>query len=402
MSHHFLPSIKKGVNYCSFCGCLEYKNIPSKKICSHRIHNNMLNLDPLIVKYRPISLNLDISLRAHENYLKFRQKGLSKIYSLSNDFNLGKFITFKAIGIMDNIYLNNENISLENIEIISSVSILLSLEFNECCSNKNIIKINRTVQNNFNNSSNDSYIYINKAKCLTQYLIKFVKNLMYWQIFCLEKTKYNLSKYTAFDYINLFFSLGIIFTNEYIDLDSIFNSCINILELITNHYNIFKHSQYIVAMSVIYIHFGGKRFFDKKIFKYIYGVNFDKEKYKACVLDINNVLNNINYFSHNELFLLNSYEIKEDNVNSNINKLLNLLKNNSINNYNNHKKRVEFEYYYFIQLLMNYFHLKLFNSFNSIYINNDNKNFISSFIFSNNKYNSVSNIITSNILSNYK
>ena len=118
MSHYFLQSTKQGVSYCSFCGCLKYKNTPSKNIFSIDNNYNILNIDPLIVKYKPISLNLDTSLIAHENYLKFRQRGLTKIYSLSNNFNLGKNIIFKAIGAMDEIYLNNENVPLENIEII--------------------------------------------------------------------------------------------------------------------------------------------------------------------------------------------------------------------------------------------------------------------------------------------
>lgn len=189
MSHYFLQSTKQDVSYCSFCGCLKYKNTPSKNIFSIDNNYNILNIDPLIVKYKPISLNLDTSLIAHENYLKFRQRGLTKIYSLSNNFNLGKNIIFKAIGAMDEIYLNNENIPLENIEIISSICVLLSVQFNDCCSKENKIKLERINQRNCNKNQNinDSYIYVNNVKCLNQYLIKSVKNLMYWETFCLKK-----------------------------------------------------------------------------------------------------------------------------------------------------------------------------------------------------------------------
>ena len=88
-----------------------------------------MNLDPLVIKYKPISLNIDFSLTSHINYIKFRQKGLSKIYFISNNFNIEKMIQYKAIGFMDQIFLNNNEISIENIETIASVCLLLSLEF---------------------------------------------------------------------------------------------------------------------------------------------------------------------------------------------------------------------------------------------------------------------------------
>ena len=63
MIHKFLPSIKKDVNYCLYCGCLSYKNIPSKiKMPQNYFHNNIMNLDPLVTRYKPISLNIDFSL----------------------------------------------------------------------------------------------------------------------------------------------------------------------------------------------------------------------------------------------------------------------------------------------------------------------------------------------------
>jgi hypothetical protein len=157
----------------------------------------------------------------------------------------------------------------------------------------------------------------------------------------LKKINYNLSKYTSFDYIKLFFSLGIIFTNENIDINNIFCSCINILEIITNHYNICKYNQYVIAMSIIYIKFNNSNYFDKKIFKYIYGVNFYKEKYKTCINYINNVLKHINFLNYYESFLLNSYEINNNDLYNNINKLLNFVTNKNIIDYNN-KKGKEF------------------------------------------------------------
>lgn len=364
MSHHFLPSIKKGVSYCTVCGCLSYKNILSKNIFSHSNNPNKFNIDPLIVKYNPISLNLDISLKSHETYLKFRQKGISKIYFLSNKFELGEYIISKSIGLMDQIYLKYEDISIENIERISSICVLLSVEFNDCCSKSNNIKINRTNQKNNNDSNeNNSYIYVNKFQYLNHYLIKEIKNLMYWQIFCLKKINYNLNKYSAFDYINLFFSLGIVFTNDYIDIHSMYLSCVNILKIIQNNFIICKYNQYIIAMSIIYIKFNNSNFFDKNIFKFIYGVNFDKMKYRICINDINNVLNNLFNFNYSESILLNNYTINNNNISPYFYNLFMSIKDGTIINYNNDIKNYKYSLVnYDVQSLLNNSYMKLDNN----------------------------------------
>ena len=209
MSHNFIPSIKKNVNYCTHCGCLSYKNIPSKPIFSHDNINNVINIDPLIIKYKPISLNLDLSLISHKFYAEFRSKGLSKIYFLSNKFNIDKSSIYKAIGLMDQIYLSDKNVSIEYIEIVSSICVLLSIQFNECFTKTNKIELNR-INNKHYIYENNSFYFLNNLKCLQKYLLKEIKDIMYWQTFCLQILDYNLAKFTAFDYVNLFFNLGII------------------------------------------------------------------------------------------------------------------------------------------------------------------------------------------------
>ena len=177
MLHNFLPSIKNGIRYCNYCGCLSYKNIPSKSIL--RPNNTIIAMDPLILKYTPISLNLNFSLISHQNYIQNRQKGLYKIYFLCNNFLLGKMITHKAIGLMDEIFLNNRNINVENIEIIASTCVLISFQFNECCSKPNKIELNpiydKCNKNSLNNTFellNNNYFYVNNIKYLHQFLRK--------------------------------------------------------------------------------------------------------------------------------------------------------------------------------------------------------------------------------------
>ena len=96
MSHEFKNTIKPGVKYCVKCGCLSYKNIPAINISLKNL--NVLYLDPLILKYRPISLKLNQYLIFHANYIAHRKIGLLKIYEVSNLFDLDKVIIFKAIG----------------------------------------------------------------------------------------------------------------------------------------------------------------------------------------------------------------------------------------------------------------------------------------------------------------
>ena len=279
MSHNFLPSIKKGVKYCSYCGCLSYNSIPSKETICQFKNQNFIGFDPLLVKYKPISLHIDFSLLSHRNYINNREKGLLKIYFLSNKFNLSEMIKYKAIGSMDQIYLNNKDITFEYIETIASICILLSTEFNDCCS---YWKINEPNSQNSHPLNNNSYVniknvHINNLKSLYQYIKDETKNIMYWQTYCLEKLDYNLGKYSAYDYLNLFFDLGIVFTKEKINILNIFESCFNILELIITKSNICRFNQYVIAMSLIYIQFINLNYFDRNAFKYIYGVDFSKK-----------------------------------------------------------------------------------------------------------------------------
>jgi len=324
MLHNFLPSIKKGVSYCSYCGCLSYKNIPSKK--SHTYKNRrIMDVDPLILKYKPISLKIDFSLVSHINYMNDRIKGLSKIYYLSNNFKLDRMIKYKAIGLMDQIYLNNGDVCIESIEAIASTCVILSIEYNDCYSNSK--KINLPIYYDDPKANvivNNNNIYINNKKALYQYIKKEINDIIYWQAYCLKKLDYNLGKYTSFDYINLFFDLGIIFTKNEVDIINMHERCFNILDTIVGNQYFCKYNQYIVAMSVIYLIFNSSNYFDLKVFKYIYGVDFSKEKYKLCINTIN-------------LLIINLYKIKFNNSFSNINIIENnyYFNNYNVNNNNN-------------------------------------------------------------------
>ena len=245
MSHEYKDSIKSDIKYCINCGCLSYKNILAKNINLADI--NTMKLDPLILKYRPISLKLNFSSIYHMNYIAHRKFGLLKIYDISKRFNLPKSITFKAIGLMDKIYLNNENIRfIENLETISLICLVFSFQFNNYEFSKNENCKNRSIISRKYKCKNQIY------ECY-QYIKTEVKDLIYWEIICLKYLCFNLGEFTAFDYINLFFHLGIIFTKEDFDISNNYKNCINLLEIIINNYNICKYNQYVIALSIINI-----------------------------------------------------------------------------------------------------------------------------------------------------
>ena len=335
MSHNFLPSIKKGVKYCSYCGCLSYNSIPSKEAICQFKNQNFIGFDPLLVKY-------------------------------------------KAIGSMDQIYLNNKDIPFEYIETIASICILLSTEFNDCCSYSKINEPNSQNSHLLNNNSyvNIKNVHINNLKSLYQYIKDETKNIMYWQTYCLEKLDYNLGKYSAYDYLNLFFDLGIVFTDKKTNFLNISKSCFNLLELIITKSNICKYNQYLIAMSLIYIQFINTNYFDKNAFKYIYGVDFSKKKYKLVINELSMMIKNsfndkpcinedINYyFIHS-----NKYEDNIDDKNNNLSNGNIYIVNNSqiVNSNNSIFRELSFQYTYFYEQIKLGNYLNIYNDINNIY-----------------------------------
>ena len=330
MSHIFKNSIKPDVKFCICCGCLSYKNITSQNISG--TDRNILETDPLALKYRPISLKLNLSSIYHINYIAHRKFGLLKIYEISKKYDLEQIITFKAIGLMDKIYLNHEKeISIENIEKISLMCILLSFQFNnyEFSSPKDEKNNNQFIMNRKNNYQNQIY------ECY-RYIKTKLKNFKYLQIFCLKCLDYNLDEYSALDYINLFFHLGIIFTKENININNKYKNCINILEIAINNNKICKYSQYIVALSIININFSNEKYFNESIFKYIYGVDFSKKKYRYCSKEINNIINEF-YSLNFVIYVFNNRFINSD-FKSHYLHNLDFYKNNKDNNFESKNK----------------------------------------------------------------
>ena len=299
-SHIFLPSSKKDVYYCKICNKLSYKDILCQNlpIC----HNyNRFNLDPLTLKFKPISYNYDDKVQNKIKYLEFKYKGISKIEFLTKNFGLKSMIFYKSICFMNKIFLENE-ISLDNIDNVASLCVLLVTEFNEGCipsifeesltQEESDVLYHKILKNNINKINNGNKIrHKLNLYGLFSYIKKNVNNFKFWELLCLKYLNYDLEKYSVYDYLILFFKLGIFFCEKEINIIEKLNYCLKILDLIVINKNSCCFNEYTFAMSIIKLAMGNDYFFDKKIFKYIYGVDLSKKKYINCSNFIKSILN---------------------------------------------------------------------------------------------------------------
>ena len=348
-----MPSTKIDLCYCKICYKLTYKG----KICQNLLINdaNRFCLDPLTLKYRPIISICNYKLPRNIKYLEYKNKGISKIKYLVYNFGLKSMIFFKSISLMNQIFLEND-ISIDYIDDISSICVLLATKYNECCIPSKFEEVltenEKEIFYHLNNNEKR-----NKCKSNLSGLISFIKNNVnnykYWEILCLKYLNYDLGRYSAYDYLILFFQLGIFFCEKEINVIDKLKKCINVLDLIIYDKKYCDFSQYTFALSIIKVFFENDNLFDTKIIKYIYGVDLSKIKYIKCSNLIKNIINqsikNENsktYFNilYNALYfnpLINKYfsKIKENVVNNEDDKIFQtnfpLIKNMIINN-NNH------------------------------------------------------------------
>lgn len=83
------------------------------------------------------------------------------------------------------------------------------------------------------------------------------------------------------DYINLFFSLGVIlpdYRSKYLNVYKIYFKCIYFLNIIIKDNNSLKFSSYIMALTMIKKTLEVFKCFNEEIFHKIYGIKFYKEK----------------------------------------------------------------------------------------------------------------------------
>ena len=281
--HIYKNSQKKDIEYCIFCGNLSYKKIPSLSI-KFKLDQN-ITIDPLLLKFKQSKKTIDYSNNLIMQYISYRRIGINQIKLLSNFFSFSKNVLYKAIYYLDQIYLNNPSIPFDLIEKISSVCLLLSVQFNECCSKDSKIEI-------------VNFINLLSSK---------IENFHQIEILCLKNLDYNLGIYSSYDYINLFFSLGLIFPTQNLEIEKnedtnifeMYFRCINILDIIIDDYRSLEFTQYNIAITIISMVIIQSKFFSFEIFKYVYGIDLFKEKYKKCQFVLKSVYLN-NYFINND------------------------------------------------------------------------------------------------------
>ncbi len=303
--HMYKKTRKKDVSYCCICGSLSYKNNPS---LTFQINNNYeFGFDPLLLKFKYSKKTIDYSNNLEIQYISIRYIGINHIKKLSTFFSISKTLIHKAINYLDQIYLNEPTISLDLIEKISSVCLLLAVQFNECCTKDSQINIG-------------GFIHFLSSK---------INNLNEIEILCLKTLNYELGIYSSYDYINLFFSLGLIFLNEDninpnnndTNIMNMYFKCINILEVIIDDYRSLEFTQYTIAISIIGMVVSESKFFSIETFKSIYGINLLKEKYVKCqfilkTIYLNNFyfINRIDFCNRNNLSSVNSESTYDNSV----------------------------------------------------------------------------------------
>ena len=427
-SHIFQPTSKKDICYCKICNKLSYNG----SICQSLPIDTFpkFDIDPFKLKYKPMNAVANYNLENHQKYLEHKRIGISKIRYLTNTFGLKSMVFFKAVNFMNQIYLEN-NISTDDIESIASLCVLLVAEFNECCL-PSIYDEYMTKEESdilFHNHSKkikeDKIKHKSNLHGLFHYIKKNVNNYKYWEVLCLKKLNYDLGKYSAYDYLILFFELGLFFWKANINILDKLKYCINILDFITNNKKSCDYSQYTLAMSIIKVALENNNYFDKDIYKYIYGVDLSKKKYINCsnMIKTNLILyynynldksKNLiyNYLINNQSQLkdkcLNISEINrsnqinriannvrsnEDNYQDNNNKILNIINkikiimlNSGIGLYN------EKSFFENLRYIINNNNIVINNFINNnININNNN------FLYQNYIFNNINNIINNKV-----
>ena len=418
-SHLFIPNTKKEVKYCKICSSLSYKGIFSKNLSFK--NDNRFNVDPLKMKFKPISSVCNYKQINHVKYLENKNKAILKIQFLVKSFGLKSMIFYKSICLMNQIFFEN-NISLDiidNIDCISSICVLLVAEYNECCIpslfEENLTNDEIDILYHFDKNNKGKNEHKSNLRGLFCYIKKTVYNYKYWEVLCLKYLNYDLGRYSAYDYLILFFKLGIYFCQENINIIDRLKYCINILDLIIYDTKFCDFSQYTFAMSIIKIALENDNFFDKKIFKYIYGVDLSKNKYLECSNLIKNILNrnknneySRNYFNilNNLLYLyqlknqiaynnkINEKEIYKDNKEEQ--------KKNEDNNYDNYKDVIYKCNNQLKNLIVNNNHI-IINNYNF-----DNKNFFNcinnnfNFYGNNSYFPNINNNFTNNCNKNFQ
>ena len=93
--------------------------------------------------------------------------------------------------------------------------------------------------------------------------------------------------------------------------------CVNILDIIIEDYNCIGYTQYIIAVSIIGMVLTQSKLFSIETFKYVYGINLLKEKYRKCQNVLKSIYINNYFFCHEYYSNKSQNSLSSDSTNDN-------------------------------------------------------------------------------------
>jgi hypothetical protein len=227
-----------------------------------------------------------------QEYLSIRKEAILYIKDIINALNYSKTVLYKAILYLD-IYCLHKSLYNVNIYQISTICIFIALQFNECCVNNNI---------------NELFV-----------LLKLIPRLLELEQDILKTLNFDLGMLTVYDYINLYFTKGVLFTNNPISKEDLFEIefllafSIDLLWLLIDDDRFLDFTPQTLALTIIRIATEKNSVsFDNKLFQLAYNINFKQMNHVQCFFVIKTIL---------------PYIIKETHL-TNMNKHSNLNANN--------------------------------------------------------------------------
>ena len=251
-SHINEPTNKAHVSRCKTCNCFTY-------ITTQSLIPSLLNSYDTFFYHSPknfSSFSIDDSNPTHINYLSKRRNGIRTIRYLTNTLHYSNTVLYKAILYMDKLFLQSE-MSLFLIDNVSTICVLLSLQFNECCST------------------------ISLEDLFT--LARLIPNYNELEIECLKCLQYDLSGYTTFDYLNWAFAQGVMFDSEYpYDINALYKQCIIFMNNFIEDDRALDFNPYVLAMTIIKFICEKNQAFHSEIVEYIYNINYREINFAQC------------------------------------------------------------------------------------------------------------------------
>lgn len=260
-SHCYKPTKKNNIRKCSLCGALSYDS--SIALIPEQLKSSYL----FPSEHTPsVSAVIDYQNKNHINYLSKRRTGIRNIRYLVKVLHYSPTVLYKAIAYMDKIFLSSET-HVKLINNVSTICVLLSLQFNECCSK------------------------IPMEDLFT--LIRLIPNYNELEIHCLICLGYDLSVDTPYDYINRAFTSGIVFLKENdptFDINILYSQCLMFMDGFIEDERALDFSSDVLAMTIIKLNCEQYSHFNSKVFQYVYDISFRNSNYALCYCILVNIV----------------------------------------------------------------------------------------------------------------